>query len=368
MDYLLVFVIWIFIHLFWLYIFKKLWILDKPWPDVPKRPRVPTAQWIFLIISFLVIISLLYYDYIFKMQFLWLLIGAIVLWIVSFIDNFRNVSPKVRLIIQILISCIAFFVWWTWFFEISLPFWIELNFWIIWLIITIIWFVWFINAINWFDWIYWLASWVSSIWFLTIFCLLKFVVLPFYPDITPENLANLNMVINVSFVLFALTLITTFIEFKPFWLVRDVWTMFMGFCLAYLALMWWAKIWTILVVLSLVIFDAIWVFTNRIILMKKNPLKWDYTHLHHRLLALKWNRTEIRLFIWWWSIFLMILMILQWTNRLSKIVIFLLMFTIFFLVHIYLYWYKKMPMEYKKWNKIDNPINKTSHDIEINTK
>jgi len=47
-----------------------------------------------------------------------------------------------------------------------------------------------------------------------------------------------------------------------------------------------AKIGTLLVVLSLPIFDAIWVFVNRIFVMKKSPMKKDYTHLHYRLMAL----------------------------------------------------------------------------------
>lgn len=127
--------------------------------------------------------------------------------------------------------------------------------------------------------------------------------------------------------------------------------MFLGFVLAYLALLGGAKIGTILVALSLPIFDAIWVFVNRIFIMKKSPLKGDYTHLHYRLLALGWNRNEIRWFVWSWSTFFMIIILLQGTDRLAKIIIFMMMAAIFYGVNVYLFWVKKVPMEYKPIEK-----------------
>ncbi|MBP6910563.1 hypothetical protein KBC03_03095 [Patescibacteria group bacterium] len=81
--------------------------------------------------------------------------------------------------------------------------------------------------------------------------------------------------------------------------------------MAYVALLGGAKIGTILVALSIPIFDAIWVFINRIFIMKKSPLKGDYTHIHYRLLALGWNRHEIRRFVRGWSIFFMVIILLQ---------------------------------------------------------
>jgi len=344
---LLVVLITLAIALAWLKIFKALKLLDKPGPDVPKRDRVPTIQWVFLFIAFLINIAIFYKEYFLNKAFLWLLIWWLLIVWIALIDSFRHVNPKIRLLIQALVWAIAFYVWWVWFFELDFN-WININLpLLLALFVTMFWFAWFINVINWFDWVYGLASWTSSIWFLTIYLLLKFTVLPYYTWISPENLANLEMVINVSFILFAVSAIYSAIEFKPLWVLRDVWTMFLWFALAYLALQWWAKIWTILVVLSLPIFDAIWVFINRIFVIKKNPLKWDYTHLHYRLLAMAWNRTEIRFFIWGWSLFLMVLMLLQWVNRFNKIVIFTMMFVIFFWVNIYLFWVKKFPLEYK---------------------
>ena len=155
------------------------------------------------------------------------------------------------------------------------------------------------------------------------------------------------MATNIAFLLSLGGLIYTMIEYKPIGLLRDIWILFYGYALAYLSLMWGAKIGTLLVVLSLPIFDAVWVFVNRLFVMKKNPMKKDYTHLHYRLMALWRSRGEVRRFVRWRSIFFMIIMLLQDTNRLHKLIIFCLMATIFFGVNIYLFCVKKMPMEYK---------------------
>lgn len=351
-NYILIFILSTLIGWFWIWLFNKLQILDKPWPDIiPSRNPVPSIQWIFLILWFILLVFVFYRDYFLHKEFLWLLIWWWIVWLVSVVDLFKSLSPKFRLIVQVLISIISF-IFWAWIYSIVMPsgelYVLPIS---IALIISIIWIIWFINAVNWFDWINSLASWVSTVWFLTIFLLIKVVVLWFYTNVQPQDLFNLNMVANLSFILFSLWAVYTFIEFKPLWVLRDVWVMFYWFSLAYLSLLWWAKIWIMLVVLSLVIFDAVWVVFNRIFVMKKSPLKWDYSHLHYRLLTLKWTRTEVRFFVWWYSLFLMILMILQWVNRFNKLIIFVLMFIIFFWVNYYLFLIKKMPYEYLPWKK-----------------
>jgi hypothetical protein len=200
-----------------------------------------------------------------------------------------------------------------------------------------------INAINRFDWIYWQASWVSSIGFLTIFLLIQFVVFREYTQFTEANMQILLFVKNISFVLFCISLVSTVVEFKPFGLVRDVGIMFFWFSLAYLSVVGGAKIGTLIVALSLVIFDAVWVWLWRIFIMKKNPLKWDYTHLHHRLLGLGRKRKEIRWFVRIRSLIMMIFILIQWTDRLNKIIIFVVMALVFFGVNYYLFRVKKLP-------------------------
>lgn len=69
-----------------------------------------------------------------------------------------------------------------------------------------------------------------------------------------------------------------------------------------------------LVVLALPLFDAIRVIIDRL-RQHKNPMKGDYSHLHYRLMALGWNRHEVRLFIRGYSLVMMILMLLQGTEK-----------------------------------------------------
>jgi UDP-GlcNAc:undecaprenyl-phosphate GlcNAc-1-phosphate transferase len=205
----------------------------------------------------------------------------------------------------------------------------------------------FMNAINRFDGVYGLASGVSTIGYLTVIILIQRVVIPNYPYIKPEDALLLETITNLSRILFIISFTYTVIEFKPLGLIRDAGTLFYGFTLAYLALLGGAKVWTFGVVFSLVIFDAIRVSINRIFVQKKSPFKGDYTHLHHRLLANGRTRGEIRAFVWIRTSFLMILMILQSVDRISKIIIFLCMALIFFWVHIYLFRIKKLPNEFK---------------------
>ncbi len=334
---------------------KKWKILDRPWPDVPKRDRVPNMQGIFLILGFFITTGLFFPSYYQNKAFIGLFAWGVFILIFSLIDTALEASgrkwikAKYRLAFQVIAWLIAFGIWGlsisefmvNWNITRAIP-------WFLTLILTILWFVWFMNAINRIDWVNGLASGTSTVWFITVYFLLQHVVIPHYAHIiSPEHLATLVMTTNIAFLLALWWLLYTTIEYKPIGLLRDIWIVFYGYALAYLSLMWWAKIGTLLVVLSLPIFDAIWVFVNRIFIMKKNPMKKDYSHLHYRLMALGRNRSEVRRFVRWWSLFFMIIMLLQDTNRISKVIIFLLMATIFFGVNIYLFWVKKLPMEYK---------------------
>jgi UDP-GlcNAc:undecaprenyl-phosphate GlcNAc-1-phosphate transferase len=86
----------------------------------------------------------------------------------------------------------------------------------------------------------------------------------------------------------------------PFWrfdfsgkiLMWDSWTMFLGFMLATLAIIAGWKIATVLVVFWIYSVDAVYVIIRRL-WKKKNPLKWDFTHLHHRLLDIWLTKKEV---------------------------------------------------------------------------
>lgn len=342
-------------------------ILDKPGPDVPKRKRVPTIQWLTAILLVLwAVLVLRPWDLVAWWPFLWLRVGlGFIVW-VTFIDElWRIISKKLRigalprLIVQIWAIAAAFLMSGVWITEFQLLNWTLIEFGpLTSLVFTAGWFLLFINAINWFDGIYGLATGMSSIWFLTIAWLLLLVVIPYYTWISPEKLWLLQDVSWYAIVFFIVTFVWAIIEFRPTWLMRDVWTMAFWFALAYLALLWWAKIGTMIVVLMLPLFDAVWVIIDRLHRRNKNPMKGDFSHLHYRLMALWWNRDEVRIAIRWLSTIFVILMLLQWTDRIGKVILFVMIACIFFGVNRYLFWKKWLPSEYdwrdhkhEKWDK-----------------
>ncbi len=339
------------ISLLWIRIFKKIGILDKPGNDLKNtRKPVPTILGVFVYLGFFGIVAVLFPEYLSNRLFWGLIIGWFPIVLVQLLDELRYIDkikfslPSwFRLLSHILGAVLAVYIWgfqgqeiligsWSW----IMPQWFFAIFFVIWSILCI-------NAINRIDGINAQASWVSSVGFLTIFLLIKYVVFQHFTVFTEANLVTLHLVENLALVLFALSLVSTIVEYKPLALLRDVGIMFFGFSLAYLSIAGGAKIGTIVVALSLVIFDAVWVWFYRIFIIKKSPLKGDYTHLHHRLLWLGWNRSEIRAFVWIFSSIMMILMLMQEANRINKIWIFLIMALVFFGVNYYLFLVKKLP-------------------------
>lgn len=351
MNYILVPVIAIAVAFVGLKLFRWLKILDKPGNDLKNtRKPVPTIQGIFVYLGFFLIIGLLFTQYLHNNLFWWLLFGSLPIVIFELFEELNyigrigfRIPTSLRLIWHIAWALTAVRIWSFGPQEIIINGHIRaipqrlLAWWFV--IRSIL----CINAINRFDNASGQASGVSSIGFLTIFLLIQFVVFRSYTDFTEANMQMLLFVKNIAFVLFCISLVSTVVEFKPFWLVRDVGIMFFWFALAYLSVVGGAKIGTLIVALSLVIFDAIRVWLRRIFVMKKNPLKWDYTHLHHRLLGLGRNRWEVRGFTRIRSLIMMIFILIQWTDRLNKIIIFTVMAFVFFGVNYYLFVVKKLP-------------------------
>jgi len=312
-------------------------------------------QWVFVFLAFLLIVVVIFPEYLTQRMLWWFLAGSLVIVVFEVLDELNYIgkiklklSPAFRLISHLTAWIIAIYLWGIqipefiiWQNIIEVP---QRSF----VLFFSFWSVLCINAINWFDWVYAQASWVSSIGFLTIFLLIKFVVLKHYTNISLDKGDVLLFVQNMSFVLFTLSLLATIVEYKPLALLRDVWTMFFGFGIAYFSVVGWVKIWTLLVVLSLVIFDALRVGIHRKLVLKKSMMKWDYRHLHYRLLRLGRNKWEVRSFVWIFSLVMMTLMLLQWTNRTNKIIIFSVMFILFFGINAYLFWKKKLPCGFEE--------------------
>ena len=330
-------------------LFRKLNILDKPWKDLKwTRKPVPTMQWIVVYLIFLIIIALFFPE----MRTNRLLLGflawgtlIVIVEIITELEYIWKIKFKIpawaRFLVHLIAACLAlyisgignfeFVIWWN---TIAVPQWVLY-------ILFALRSTFVTNSVNWIDWINAQWNWILTIWFFTIFGLIQWVVFPWYEKYT--NYDTLIFVQNLSLVLAIISLVYTVIEIKPSALIRDIWTMFLAFGLAYLSVLWGTKIWTLIVALSLVIFDAIWIIFYRIFVLKKSPMQWDYKHMHHRLLRLWRTRWEVRAFVRIRSIVMMILMLMQWTNRTHKIIIFLIMAALFFGVNTYLFLIKKLP-------------------------
>lgn len=351
MNYILVPLIAVAFARIGLKLFRWLKVLDKPGNDLKNtRKPVPTIQGIFVYLGFFVSIAILFPQYLHSNLFWWLIFGSLPIVIFELLEELNyigkirlRIPAMVRLIWHIAGALLAVRIWSFGPQEIILNGNVRIMPQRILAIFFALWAILCINAINRFDNASGQASGVSSIWFLTIFLLIQFVVFKHYTNFTEINLQTLMFVKNISFVLFCISLVSTVVEFKPLGLIRDVGIMFFGFSLAYLSVVGWAKVGTLIVALSLVIFDAIWVWLWRIFVMKKNPLKWDYTHLHHRLLGLGRNKWEVRGFTWIRSLIMMIFILIQWTDRLNKIIIFVVMALVYFGVNYYLFRVKKLP-------------------------
>lgn len=348
MLYFLIILVVLVIAIWGLKLFQKWQILDKPGSDLKNtRAPVPTLQWVFVLLAVMVVVGIFFPEWRSSRLFLGLMIPSLLIGVVelveelSYLGRLPKIPPFIRLCVHVLAAGLAIRISWIGDQELiirgvvmQVPNWLfSIGF--------VIWTMFCINAINRFDGIYAQGSGISAIWFLTLFLLIKRVVFQSYDSF--PNLEVLIFVQNMAFILFVISLLYAIIEYRPLGLVRDVGIMFFGFAIAYLSVLGGAKIGTILVALSLPLFDAIWVGLYRIFVLKKNPLNWDYTHFHHRLMGLGLSRGETRGFIRIRSIIMMILIILQWADRLNKIIIFLMMAGLFFGLNWYLFIYKKLP-------------------------
>lgn len=345
--------------------FKYLWLLDRPWADQPKREPVPNYQGVFILIIFL-LLSLFVPSAWSTPVGQWLMIGTLVLWLFALINDvvdrytdMQGIAPLFRLAIQIIvISAIVVYsgVWWDLTVAyVQLPMAVGIGF-------AVVRILWFMNAMNWFDGIFGFAWGNASIGYLTLILLIQYLILPNYQLVSSDTLLSLQMVSQLSIILLIISIVFTIMEYKPHGLVRDIWVIIYGFTLWYMALIGGAKIGMVMAVLSPMILDSIWVVIHRVVWMRKSPVHGDYTHLHHRLLTLWRSRSEIRIVVWSWSLIMMVLMLLQGTNSLNKVVIFGMFAMAFFAVHIYLYWYKKLPYEYKSEKKPMDLVNNKMND------
>jgi len=300
-EYFFIFISWFLLSLFTIIGFKKLFykynILDNPKKYKLKRAPIPYSMWVIFFVCFF-LISYFFVDYNYKLWLIWTFWFFITA--ISFIDDMLNVSAKIRLIFQIIIWAVIWITsikiwyvsnifWWiidleTYFIEVF-----NHTIYLIPLFFTIVWYVFIFNALNWSDWIQWNTSGLSFISFLILFLLWTIL---FYEDNYAWWVENAIFIMKLTLILLAIILPFWWFDFKQKILMWDSWTMFLWFMLATLAIIAWWKIATVLVVFGIYSVDAIYVIVRRLI-NKKNPLSWDFTHLHHRLLDIWLTKKQV---------------------------------------------------------------------------
>lgn len=349
MQFILVIATLIIIPILGLEICNRLGIVEsKKWADFYKRKPVANIQWIPLIITLFTCIALFWWASYYNNTSLLLYGGSVLLLaLIATIDLYRPIPSWIRLLFQIGIFTTIVIIGWIHIDTIRFgvgELSINTRIGIFWSVIR---FIVCTNAINWFDGIQGQASGVSAIWSFSLRAVVAFIVLPSYEHLTPAIIEQLTLTKIIALSLGLTSLVYTIIEYKPLWLVRDIGTTVYWFSLAYLALLGWVKVGTLVVTLSLVLFDWWRVVLHRILIMKKNPMKGDYTHLHHRLIANGRSRSEVRRFVWIRSGAMTVLMLLQWTNSMHKRIIMCMMALLFYGINIYLFRIKKLPNEMK---------------------
>ena len=264
--------------------FPKLKMLDRPEKYGLKRAPIPYFGGILFFVPF-VILVLVFCGI--SNEILGFLIAASLIAMTGLLDDKFNISPWVRLFVQI-VSGLIIAVFGLGILSITNPFGgvIDLNTVSVYgvpllgALFTIFWVVLVTNTMNFLDGVPGLSSGVSFISSFTIF------FLSIRPGIHAD-LASQQTVATISIILAFCCLAFLIFDFPPVKiLMGNVGSNFLGFVLAALAIFSGGKVATAFLVLGVPILDAAWVILKRIFEGRKPWKGGDYKHLHHRLLAL----------------------------------------------------------------------------------
>ncbi len=265
--------------------FPRLGLLDRPEKYGLKRAPIPYYGGIAIVAAF--VISVLIWVPL-DAGIIGLLLCALLVAGVSFIDDRRGLSPVLRLGVQVVAGG-GLFLSGVAIRSLPNPFGGELDLlsinlnlpglgWslaIISLIATVLWVVLIMNTMNWVDGLNGLPSGLTLIAALTIFGI------SMRPDLQSMDQTS---VAAMALILAMVVLAFWFHDFYPAKiLMGDTGSMFLGFTLAALAIYAGGKIATAFLVMGVPILDAFWVIVRRF-LSGRSPLKGDLRHFHHRLL------------------------------------------------------------------------------------
>lgn len=226
-----------------------------------------------------------------------LLIGVTLIFGVGFWDDWKGLSPWLRLFCQ-MVAALILVISGIGILSIQLPFIGQLAFdqwqvggiYLLSAIFTVIWIMTIVNAMNFLDGISGLNSGTTVIAALTIFVLSINPLL--HADIKSQTSVAL-----LSAILAAVALAFVFLDFpKPRILMGDSGSTVLGFLLATLAIFSGGKVATAFLVLGIPILDMAWVVLRRTFIEKRPFWHGDLKHMHHRLKDIGFSDRQVVLF------------------------------------------------------------------------
>ncbi|MCS7092972.1 MAG: undecaprenyl/decaprenyl-phosphate alpha-N-acetylglucosaminyl 1-phosphate transferase [Patescibacteria group bacterium] len=234
-----------------------------------------------------------------------ILISSLLLVFVGLLDDYFDISPYLRFILNILFSCLLVM------FGLGIPFIsnplnpegvVRLDEWRITIdlfgkreililanLFSVIWLTWTTNMVNWSKGVDGqLPGFVAITAFFLGLLSQRFTA----HDISAQTVANLAFITTGAYLGF---------------LVFNIYPQkimpgygggaLAGFLLGVLSILSFGKLGTAILILSVPTIDAIYTILRRI-KNKKSPFKADWGHFHHRLLEIGWGRRRIATFYW----------------------------------------------------------------------
>jgi len=266
--------------------FPKWGLMDRPHKYGLKRDPIPYYGGLVIFLGFLV--SVLIFVRL-DMPLLFMLSGASLIVLVSFLDDMYGLSPWLRLFIQVLAGLILVFggigikslsnplgtVIHLDYIVISVNALYTIS--VLSALFTVLWVVSVVNTMNFLDGLNGLPSGVAAISSFSLF------LLSIRPGIHFDASSQMPVAL-MSVILFGVCFAFWMHDFYPAKiLMGDTGSMFLGFILATLAIFSGGKVATAFLVMGFPILDAGWVIVRRI-LQGKAPWQGDLQHLHHRLI------------------------------------------------------------------------------------
>ncbi|MFA7319357.1 MAG: MraY family glycosyltransferase [Parcubacteria group bacterium] len=213
-------------------------------------------------------------------------LGSLILLVVGFLDDLKELFWKIQLFIQVAVAILVFIMGIRIYYitnplsggilKLDSGLGIILS-----AVLVIFWIVLVMNAMNWADGIDGMSSGITFITAVTIF------ILSFRPEVNQPPMAIICAALMGTILGFLI------FNFNPSMIIAGTaGAMFMGFSLAVMSIFSGAKVATALLVLAIPIVDFLWVIGERLKNQKSIFLP-DKNHLHYKLMELGWSQKKI---------------------------------------------------------------------------